>query len=273
VGTLYLVSTPIGNLDDISLRALQVLKDVALIASEDTRHTRKLLSHYGIHTRQVSYHEHSSPASRRGVLNALERGDVALVTDAGTPGLSDPGIELVRAAVDRGYAVRPIPGPSAVMAALVSSGLPTEGFLFAGYLPRRPSERQRFLEELASHRGTVVTFEVPHRLRATLSDLVSAFGGDRPVAVCREMTKLHEEIIRGTLREASDHFQAAEPRGEFTLVIGGAPQIDRWSAEAVRLALRERMRQGGSPSQVAREVAELSGWRRNDVYRIALEER
>lgn len=273
MGTLYLVSTPIGNLEDISLRALHVLKAVALIASEDTRHTRKLLSHYGIRTRQVSYHEHSSPASRRAVLHALERSDVALVTDAGTPGLSDPGVELVRAAVDRGHTVRPIPGPSAVMAALVSSGLPTEGFLFAGYLPRRESERQRLLEELATHRGTVVAFEVPHRLRATLSDLVAAFGGERPVAVCREMTKLHEEIVRGSLKEANDHFRSAEPRGEFTLVIGGAPATDLWSAEAVRSALRERIRQGDSPSQVAREVADLSGWRRNDVYRIALEER
>lgn len=273
MGTLYLVATPIGNLEDISLRALRVLQEVALIASEDTRHTRKLLSHHGIRTRQVSYHEHSLPSRRIALLEALERGDVALVTDAGTPGLSDPGVELVEQAVDRGHTVRAIPGPSAVIAALAVSGLPTEGFLFAGYLPRRRADRQRALEGLAKHPGSVVAFEVPHRLRATLVDLVSAFGPDRRAVVCREMTKIHEENVRGSLAQIQDHFRAAEPRGEFTLVIAGVPASEIWSAEAVRAALVEHLARGASPSQAAREVASRSGWRRNDVYRMALEGR
>lgn len=272
MGTLYLVATPIGNLEDISLRAVRILREVPLIASEDTRHTRKLLTHHAIHTRQVSYHEHSPPARRTAILDALDRGDVALVTDAGTPGISDPGAELVRAAVERGHAVRPIPGASAVVSAVAVSGLPAEGFLFGGYLPRRGAERRRRLEELAGYPGTIVLFEVPHRLRSALSDLASAFGGNRPVVVCRELTKVHEETIRGSLREACDHFEETEPRGEFTLVIAGAPPAgERWSEAAVRTALRERLKGGETPSQAARRVAGESGWRRNEVYRLALE--
>lgn len=274
MGTLYLVATPIGNLEDVSLRALRVLREVPLIASEDTRHTRKLLAHQGIRTRQISYHEHSPPARRKAILDALERGDVALVSDAGMPGISDPGADLVREVAERGHTVTPIPGPSAIVTALAASGFPAEGFLFSGYLPRRALDRRRRLEELAAHPGTIVVFEVPHRLRGALSDLAAVFGEERAAVVCRELTKVHEELIRGSLRDLRDHFADLEPRGEFTLVIAGAAQTqDRWTEADVRTALRERMRRGESASRAARQVAADSGWRRNEVYRIALEAR
>jgi 16S rRNA (cytidine1402-2'-O)-methyltransferase len=273
VGTLYLVSTPIGNLDDLTFRAVQVLRQVSLIASEDTRHTRKLLTHYRVPTRQLSYHEHSPPERLRQLLVALERGDVALVSDAGTPGLSDPGFELVREAWESGHVVRPIPGASALLAALVASGLPSDGFTFHGYLPRQSAERRRRLEALASEPGTQVFFEVPHRLSETLADLQSAFGADRPAAVCRELTKLHEEILRGRLADLAQHFQSVDPRGEFTLVVGGASRERRWSEQEVRAALAQRRREGDSPSRAARFVAGVSGWRRSEVYRLTVEER
>ncbi len=194
MGTLYLVSTPIGNLEDLTYRAARLLGEVSLIASEDTRRTRKLLTHYGISTRQVSYHEHS-PASRLpDLLSALDRGDVALVSDAGTPGLSDPGFALVRAAWEAGHVVRPVPGASAPLAALVASGLPSEAFAFLGYLPRQAAERRRRLGTLAKVTRTMIFFEVPHRLLDTLSEMQTVFGADRPAAICRELTKLHEEI-------------------------------------------------------------------------------
>lgn len=273
MGTLYLVSTPIGNLEDLTFRALHVLQQVSLIASEDTRRTRKLLARYRIPTRQVSYHEHS-PASRLGQLLAvLDEGDVALVSDAGTPGLSDPGYEFVRAAWAAGHVVRPIPGASALLAALVASGLPSDTFTFHGYPPRQAAERRRRLDALALEPGTHVFFEVPHRLAETLTDLQAAFGADRPAAVCRELTKLHEEIRRGSLAEVTDHFRSVEPRGEFTLVVGGALQDRRWSEQEVLAALAERRSEGDSPSRAARHVAGLSGWRRSEVYRLTVEER
>jgi 16S rRNA (cytidine1402-2'-O)-methyltransferase len=221
VGTVYLVSTPIGNLEDISLRALRVLKEVSLIASEDTRRTRKLLARYGIGTRQVSYHEHSPPSRLASILEALQAGDVALVSDAGTPGLSDPGFDLVRSAWAGGHTVRPIPGASAPLAALVASGLPSEAFLYLGYLVG--GKTRKLLDRYADEPATLVCFEVPHRLRTALADLEAVLGADRAAAVCRELTKLHEDIRRGTLAELRRHFAATEPLGEFTLVIAGAP--------------------------------------------------
>ncbi len=273
MGTLYLVSTPIGNLEDISLRALRVLNEVSLIASEDTRQTHKLLARYAIRTRQVSYHEHSRPSRLASLLQALENGDVALVSDAGTPSLSDPGFDLVQSAWARGHIVRPIPGASAPLAALVTSGLPTDSFLFIGYLPRLRAERRKVLEGFSRQPATLVCFEVPHRLRSALADLEAILGPDREAAACRELTKLHEEIRRGTLAELRRHFETAAPRGEFTLVISGAPPGGRWLEKAVRSALRDRRRQGDSASQAARNVAGLSGWRRGEVYRMALEDR
>lgn len=269
MSTLYLVATPIGNLEDITLRALRLLGQVRLIAAEDTRQTRKLLEHYGIATPTISYHEHNKIARVEEVLGALVRGDVALVSDAGTPGLSDPGLELVRAALRAGHAVSPLPGPAAPIAALVASGLPTDAFVYLGYLPRRQVERRRLIESLAQEKRTLLAFEGPHRLVDSLADLAALLGDDRPAAVCRELSKVHEEITRGTLAEARRRFEAAPPRGEITLVIGGAPEAARWPEAAVRAALDQRAASGESRSQASREVARLSGWTRREVYRLA----
>ena len=215
---LYVVATPIGNLEDISLRALRLLKEVKLIAAEDTRTTRHLLNVYNIKTPVTSYHEHSKKAKLDYLLNYLKSGDLALVSEAGMPGLSDPGYRLIVAAIERGIPVVPIPGPSAVITALVVSGLPTDQFVYLGFLPRRPKQRQRLFSSLVDERRTMVAFESPHRLQETLSDIEEILG-DRRIAVSRELTKVHEEIFRGRVSEARRHF--TEPRGEFSLVIEG----------------------------------------------------
>lgn len=211
MGTLYLVATPIGNLQDITGRALEILKQVRLVAAEDTRQTRKLLDHYQIHTPLISYHEHNKLARLAEVLAALEEADIALVSDAGTPALNDPGYELVKAALQAGYQVSPIPGPSAPLAALVASGLPTDAFLYLGYLPRKTSERRTMLGKIAGLPYTLVFLETPHRLLSALQDLQSVLG-DRSIAVARELTKLHEEILRGSLSQALAHFSAQPAR-------------------------------------------------------------
>lgn len=267
MGTLYLVATPIGNLADITQRALEVLGKAALIAAEDTRQTRKLLDHYAIHTPAVSYHEHNKLGRIDRILAALAGGDVALVSDAGTPGLNDPGYELVRAALAAGYPVSPIPGPSAPVAALVASGLPTDAFLYLGYLPRKSSERQRLLASLAALPYTLIFLEAPHRLLESLADLQAGLG-ERPIAVCRELTKLHEEIVRGTLAQAIQHFEAQAPRGEFTLVVGGQAQPAAWDESRVRAALQAQLAAGRPPSQAASQVAALSGWKKRQVYEL-----
>lgn len=272
VGTLYLVATPIGNLEDLTHRALRILREVDLIAAEDTRQTRKLLNHYQISTSLISYHEHNKRARLKRLINELDQGDVALVSDSGTPGLSDPGYLLVRAVLDAGYQVIPIPGPSAPIAALVASGLPTDSFIFLGYLPRRAVERRNLLDELTEERRTLLAFEVRHRLREALEDLETILGPERQIAVCRELTKVHEEIVRGSLRTIREHFTAVEPRGEFTLVIKGAPTGVRWDESEVRAALRDRMASGLTPSEAAREVADKAGWKRREVYRLTLED-
>ncbi len=270
MGTLYLVATPIGNLEDITLRALHVLREVSLIAAEDTRVTRKLLAHYQIDTPLISYHEHNKLTRLEEVFAALEVGDVALVSDAGTPGLNDPGYELVRAAIARGVRVTAVPGASAPMAALVVSGLPSDSFVYLGYAPRQPGRRQAFWAGVASESRTLIALEAPHRLRASLDDARRALG-DRQIAVARELTKVHEEIFRGTISAALDHF--VEPRGEFTLVIAGAPREERpWSEAEVRLALETALGAGASPAQAAREVAAESGWNRRAVYRLAVKD-
>jgi 16S rRNA (cytidine1402-2'-O)-methyltransferase len=215
---LYVVATPIGNLEDISLRALRLLREVKLIAAEDTRTTRFLLSAYDIKTPLTSYHEHSKRAKLDYLLDYLENEDLALVSEAGMPGLSDPGYKLVAAAVGRGIPVVPIPGASAVITALVVSGLPTDQFIYVGFLPRRKGQRQRLLESIREERRTVVAFETPHRLAEALGDIEEVLG-NRSICVCRELTKVHEEIFRGGVGEARRHF--IEPRGEFSLVIEG----------------------------------------------------
>jgi 16S rRNA (cytidine1402-2'-O)-methyltransferase len=270
VGTLYLVGTPIGNLEDITLRALRVLKEAALIAAEDTRRARILARRYEIESPITSYFEGNKLAKLETVLRALDAGDVALISEAGMPGLSDPGYELVRAAIERGYPVVPVPGPSAPVTALVVSGLPSDSFLYLGFLPRRQPERRRLLAEVAQEQRTLVVFEVRHRLRRSLAD-VEAVLGDRPLAVCRELTKLYEEVWRGTVRQARDHFDEVEPRGEFTLVIGGAPQEHvRWDEDRVRAALDELLAQGLSRPAAARRIAKASGWIRAEVYALGL---
>lgn len=230
MGTLYVVATPIGNLEDITLRALRVLGSVDLVAAEDTRTTRKLLAHHKISARLTSYHAHSGPAKVEQIVKALETGDVALVGEAGTPCISDPGYPLVRAALERGHVVASIPGPSALTAAAAASGLPVDRLVFLGFLPRRPGRRRAALAERGEEPAALVLFEAPHRLRATLAEVLAVLG-DRPVAVCRELTKLHEEIFHGTITAALAHF--AEPRGEFTLVIEGARRpVIEWPAGA-----------------------------------------
>ncbi len=215
---LYVIATPIGNLEDISLRALRLLQEVRLIAAEDTRTTRHLLNAHNIKTPLTSYHEHSKRAKLDYLLNYLEKEDLALVSEAGVPGLSDPGYELIVAAIERGISVVPIPGPSAVITALVVSGLPTDQYLYLGFLPRRKGQRQRLLSSVVDEPRTIVAFETPHRLRETLID-VEEILGNRRLSVCRELTKVHEEIFRGRVSQAREHFR--EPRGEFSLVIEG----------------------------------------------------
>jgi 16S rRNA (cytidine1402-2'-O)-methyltransferase len=269
MGTLFLVATPIGNLEDVTLRALNVLRAVSLVAAEDTRTARNLLSHYDIHARLLSYNEHNMRERTPRLMRALETGDVALVSEAGMPGVSDPGYELTVAALAAGHQVSPIPGASASVAAVAASGLPSRQFTFVGFLPRRSVERRRLFESLAAERRTLVAFESPHRLRRALEDIRAALG-ERRIAVCRELTKLHEEIFRGTLSEAIEHF--AEPRGEFTLVVEGAPEP---AAEATDDDLRAELRRlrmlGASARDAAAEVTRRAGVSRRRVYALSLE--
>ena len=270
MGSLYLVATPIGNLEDMSPRAVRILREAHLIAAEDTRVTRKLLAHFDVHRPLTSYFEHNKLSKLDRILAALTEGDVALVSDAGTPALNDPGYELVRAALAAGHEVCPVPGPSAPLAALVASGLPTDAFLYLGYLPRKSSERLEALRRVADLAYTLVFLESPHRLLAALADLQAALG-DRPVAAARELTKLHEEIWRGTISGAQEHFRENQPRGEFTLVVGGKTREEkrRWAEERVMIAIKFGLKLGESPSALAKRVAEESGWERREVYRLA----
>ena len=268
LSTLFLVATPIGNLEDITLRALRVLREASLIATEDTRSTRHLLEHFGINQPMLSYFEHNKLARLDRILAALEVGDVALVSEAGTPLLSDPGYELLQAAIERGIPVVPLPGPSALLTALSVSGLATDRFLFLGFLPRRAAQRRQALAEVAGLRATLVWFEAPHRLRGALADAQAVLGGGRRCAVCRELTKLHEEVWRGTLAEAAAEWQARAPRGEFTLVVEGAPAATPWDEARVRRALAEQQAAGAGRAEAARRVAALSGWSRSAVYAL-----
>jgi 16S rRNA (cytidine1402-2'-O)-methyltransferase len=271
MGTLYLVSTPIGNLEDISARALRILREARLIAAEDTRVTRKLLSHFDIHTPSTSYFEHNKVTRLASILTALAEGDVALVSDAGTPALNDPGYELVSAALQAGHDVSPVPGPASPIAALICSGLPTDCFLYAGYLPRKRSERRAALEAVAGLPYTLVFLEAPHRLLDSLTDLADLLG-DRQVAVARELTKLHEEIWRGALREAGQHFP--EPRGEFVLVVGGqtATTVSRWTREQLLASVEEQIGAGMAPAALAARLSAESGWPRRDIYKLATQQ-
>ena len=267
MGSLYLVATPIGNLEDISQRALNVLRTCRLIAAEATRVTRRLLSAYEIHTPLTSYFEHNKLAKLDAILSQLDGGPVALVSDAGTPGLNDPGYELVRAALDAGHAVIPIPGPSAPVAALVASGLPTDSFLYLGYLPRRSGERRQLLQSVSAQPFTLIFLEAPHRLLESLQDLAEILG-DRSAAVARELTKVHEEIYRGSLSECAIHFTSNPPRGEITLVIHGRPAVESVWSEAELDRAVELSRSSGAPArEAAQQIAARSGLPRREIYR------
>jgi len=265
---LYVVATPIGNLEDITLRALRVLREVRLIAAEDTRKTKRLLNAYDIKTPMTSYHEHNKKTKLDYILNYLQAGDVALVSEAGMPGVSDPGYELIRAANQAGIPVVPVPGSSAVITALVVSGLPTDRFLYLGFLPRRASARKQALESVVQETGTLVILEAPHRLQPTLHDLKLVFG-DRQLAVCRELTKLHEEVFRGSIGQAIARF--TEPRGEFTLVIAGKEAEKEQKANSdIEKKLREMYQSGVKAKEAIARVADETGLSRRELYRAWL---
>jgi len=266
--TLYVVATPIGNLEDISQRALRILREVKLIAAEDTRKTKRLLITYDIKTPMTSYHEHNKRSKLGYILDCLEDGEVALVSEAGMPGMSDPGYELIAAANQRGIPVVPIPGPSAVITALVISGLPTDRFIYIGFLPRKTNARQHLLESVAHEYGTIVALESPHRLLAALNDILLTLE-DRKVAVCRELTKVHEEVFRGTISQAIKHF--TEPRGEFTLVIEGKREKDKTQlTEDIERQLHYMYRSGVTAKEAIARVGGETGLSRKELYRAWL---
>lgn len=269
MGTLFVVPTPIGNLEDITLRGLRVLREVTLIAAEDTRTTGQLLRHFDITTPLTSYHEHNKLSKLEAIFGALETGDVALVSDAGTPGISDPGFELVQAAIARGFRVEPLPGANAILPALVGSGLPSDSFVYVGFLPRKAAARAQFLTGLLDETRTVIAYESPNRLTDTLQAVIDALG-DRPVCVAREISKLYEEFQRGPASVVLAHFLAHPARGEITLVIGGrlAQDGEIWEEARVRQALQARIVGGESLSSAAKAVAALAGWNKRDVYAL-----
>ena len=262
--TLYIVATPIGNMEDITLRALRVLEEVGLIAAEDTRKTRHLLSAYGIKTPLTSYHEHNKRAKLPYLLNQLEEKDIALVSEAGMPGLSDPGYELIVAAAQRGIPVMPIPGPSAAIATLVVSGLPTHQFTYLGFLPRKKKERIHLLKSVAGEPRTMIAFEAPHRLLAALDDLKEVLG-DRRIAIGRELTKIHEEVFRGRISEAVEHFK--EPRGEFTLVIDGKAEKEKTAlTPEIMEDLSRLYRQGVGAKEAVAQLSLATGLSKKELY-------
>ncbi|MCJ7716263.1 MAG: 16S rRNA (cytidine(1402)-2'-O)-methyltransferase [Anaerolineales bacterium] len=268
---LYLVATPIGNLEDITFRAVRILKEVPLIAAEDTRTSKILMKAYQIDTKLTSYHDHNKEKKASQLLDHLQKLDLALISDAGTPAINDPGFYLVKAALDAGHQVVPIPGPSAPVAALSASGFPTDNFLYLGYLPRKSKGRQDLFNEIKKFPWTLVFLEAPHRLIQSLEDLQSILE-EREIAVARELTKIHEEIFRGPVSEAINHYQINEPRGEITLIISGAGNKDPWSREKLLNALEQTHDAGEqSPTQLAKSLADKSGWSRRDIYDLMQE--
>jgi 16S rRNA (cytidine1402-2'-O)-methyltransferase len=261
---LYVVGTPIGNLEDISLRALRVLREVKLIAAEDTRKTRLLLNKYEIKTPMTSYYEHNKLTKLDYVLEQLKVADVALVSEAGMPGISDPGYELITATSRQRIPVVPIPGASAITTALAVSGLPTDRFKFIGFLPNKAAARRKALEGVKDEAGTIIALEAPHRLTVMLEDILNILG-DRHIAVCREMTKLHEEVFRGTVSEAIKHF--ANPRGEFTLVIAGKGTKEKpRMTDDVEKRLHAMYLAGATAKQAVATVARETGLKRKELY-------
>ena len=269
MGILYLVATPIGNLEDISARALRILRESVLIAAEDTRHTGTLLKHFEIKSQLTSYFEHNKLNKVDFILQKLSEGDVALVSDAGTPAINDPGYELVKAALASGFDVRPVPGPSSPIAALTVSGLPTDSFLYLGYLPNKSTERRKAVGQVSNLTYTLIFLESPHRIVDSLEDILAALG-DRRICVAREMTKLYEEYWRGPISGALEHFKSKDPRGEFTLVIEGQQTIDRgrWTEDELLKAIKNELKADKSAKEISAELAEKSGWNKKEVYAL-----
>jgi 16S rRNA (cytidine1402-2'-O)-methyltransferase len=269
MGTLYLVATPIGNLEDMSPRGVRILREAVLIAAEDTRHTKILLGHFDIKTPLTSYYEHNKLTKLDYILEKLSAGDVALVSDAGTPAINDPGYELVQAALASGFDVRPVPGPSAPISALTVSGLPTDAFLYLGYLPHKSSERHNRLNEVSEQPFTLIFFETPHRIADSLEDIRSTLG-NRRICVAREMTKLYEEYWRGDVSGAIEHFGSKEARGEFTLVIEGKTKEEStvWTEEELIQAIKKELEVGKSAKEISAALAEQSGWNKKEIYSL-----
>ncbi|MEQ8956787.1 MAG: 16S rRNA (cytidine(1402)-2'-O)-methyltransferase [Coleofasciculus sp. C2-GNP5-27] len=272
MGTLYVVGTPIGNLEDMTFRAVRILQTVDTIAAEDTRHTGKLLQHFQIKTNQISYHQHNRQQRLPELLNQLTTGKtIALVTDAGMPSISDPGYELVHAAIEAGIPVIPIPGATAGITALSASGLPTDRFVFEGFLPASGQERQQRLEVLAAESRTLIFYESPYRLQQTLEDFANIFSPSRQIVLARELTKLHEQFWRGTIEDAIAYYTDHEPKGEFTLVLAGAPaETPVLSEAALKAELSQLINQGLSRSQAARQLSHLTNLPRRHLYQMAL---
>ena len=273
-GTLYLVGTPIGNLEDITLRAIRTLKEVQLVACEDTRQTQKLLNHYGVETHTTSYHEHNELTKSAELVMQLEQGkSIALVTDAGMPGISDPGFRLVTLAIRHRISVVPIPGPSAFLSALVASGLPTDAFRFLGFLPSKEGQRAKMLEQVRNSTRTVIFYEAPHRLLETVEEIVQVLGPERAIVVAREVTKLHEEFLRGTATEVlSELKHRQEVKGEITLLIGRAAEQQHgqsvFNAATVRTRVRELMKSENLDERDAlKRVAKEMGVSKSEAYR------
>lgn len=272
-GTLYLVATPIGNLEDITARALRILSEVDLIAAEDTRVSRKLLNHFQIRKPLISYYEQNKQLRQNYLLGELQSGqDIALICDAGTPGLSDPGADLAKAAIDADIEVVAVPGASALLTALTSSGLENGPFCFEGFLPRGRSERRKRLSQLADEHRVMVFYEAPHRLISTLTDMQEIFGPERRMAACRELTKLHEEKRRGTICELLSHFVEVAPRGEFSLVVDGAEEItaDIPTTDVLRDKLELLIKEGLSRKQAAKQLAQQHGLKAKEIYALGL---
>ncbi|MCC5636438.1 16S rRNA (cytidine(1402)-2'-O)-methyltransferase [Nostoc sp. CHAB 5844] len=271
-GTLYVVGTPIGNLEDITFRAVRILQTVDLIAAEDTRHTGKLLQHFQVKTPQLSYHEHNRNSRIPEILEHLSNGKaIALVSDAGMPGISDPGYELIKACIDAGIKVVPIPGASAAITALSAAGLPTDKFTFEGFLPPKAQQRREHLENLQTEFRTLIFYESPHRLPETLQDLADIFGSDRQIVLARELTKLYEEFWRGTIVDAIAHYNQRQPQGEYTLVVAGTPATQPLLTETeLKAELQQLISQGISRSQASRQLAKFTSLSRRQVYQLAL---
>lgn len=269
MSTLHLVATPIGNLGDLTPRAVEVLRSVGLVCCEDTRRTGLLLNNLGIDATLMRLDEHTEVPAIRRVTDALDDGrDVALVSDAGTPGISDPGQRLVAAIVETRHSVSAVPGASALLVALTTSGLPSDRFVFEGFVPRSGAERAERLRSIARESRTVVLFEAPHRIERTLDDLIEVCGPERRVAVARELTKLHEEVSRGSLAEVRSNL--GEPRGEYTIVLAGSSRTESWTDSEVDELLRAEIGRGASTRDAAAAVAELTGMGRKELYSRAL---